>query len=135
MVSYNHLSSPWVKHLRLYARSTSQIGHIVISDSYDQGLTWSPGKILNLPNPNSGIDAMTLRDGRIALVYNHTTEGRSPLNVAISDNGTDFKMIYTLEDDAGMEFSYPYMIEDKDGLLHITYTWKRQRIKEVVIKL
>jgi len=44
-------------------------------------------------------------------------------------------MIYTLEDDAGMEFSYPYMIEDKDGLLHITYTWKRQRIKEVVIKL
>lgn len=123
------------KHLRLYARSTSQIGHIVISDSYDQGLTWSPGKILNLPNPNSGIDAMTLRDGRIALVYNHTTEGRSPLNVAISDNGTDFKMIYTLEDDAGMEFSYPYMIEDKDGLMHITYTWKRQRIKEVVIKL
>lgn len=123
------------KHLRLYARSTSQIGHIVISDSYDQGISWTPGKIIDLPNPNSGIDAMTLRDGRIALVYNHAAEGRSPLNVAMSNDGTDFKMIYTLEDEPEMEFSYPYMIQDKEGLLHITYTWKRLQIKHVVIRI
>lgn len=122
------------KHLRLYARSTAETGKIVIADSYDQGMSWTQGRAINVLNPNSGIDALTLQDGRIALVYNNTAEGRSPLNVAISKDGEHFTMLYTLEDTPGEEFSYPSMIQTKDGLIHITYTWKRKCIKHMVIK-
>ena len=80
-------------HLRLYARSTPQIGKICIADSHDDGLTWTPVRTLDLPNPNSGLDAVSLRDGRVVLVFNETTTGRSPLNLAVSQDGEHFKMI------------------------------------------
>ena len=68
------------KRLRLYARSTSKTGKICIADSMDNGVTWTQAKPIELPNPNSGIDAVTLKDGRVVIVYNHTTKGRTPLN-------------------------------------------------------
>jgi predicted neuraminidase len=85
-----------------------------------------------LPNPNSGIDAVTLRDGRHLIVYNHTDRGRSPLNVALSLDGKTWQAALVLESEPG-EYSYPAVIQSADGLVHITYTWKRQRIKHVVI--
>jgi len=66
------------------------------------------------------------------LVYNHTTDGRSPLNVAISHDGKVWEAAAVLEDEAG-EFSYPAVIQSADGLAHITYTWKRKRVKHVVL--
>jgi predicted neuraminidase len=44
--------------------------------------TWSALSYTNLPNPNSGTDAVTLKNGAHLLVYNHTEKGRSPLNFA-----------------------------------------------------
>ncbi len=122
------------RHLRLYARSTSLIGKICIADSTDGGLSWSDARPIDLPNPNSGIDAVALRDGRVVLVYNHTTNGRTPLNLAISSDGLHFRMFQTLEDQPG-EFSYPSMIQGKDGELLITYTWNRKRIRFVRVPL
>jgi len=101
--------------------------------SDDGGKTWSEMKLTSLPNPNSGIDAVTLRDGRQLLVYNHSTKGRSPLNVAISEDGKVWQSALTLEDDPGKQFSYPAVIQTKDELVHITYTWKRERIKHAVL--
>lgn len=101
--------------------------------SSDDGKTWGEMKLTSLPNPNSGIDAVTLRDGRQLLVYNHSTKGRSPLNVAISDDGKVWRAALTLEDEPGKQFSYPAVIQAKDGLVHITYTWKRERIKHAVL--
>ena len=89
-------------------------------------------KATSLPNPNAGIDAVMLRDGRGLLVYNHTEKGRSPLNVAVSSDGKLWNAALVLEDKPG-EYSYPAVIQTTDGLVHITYTWKRQRIKHVVI--
>ena len=100
--------------------------------SGDQGRTWGKMTLLDLPNPNSGIDAVTLADGRFAIVYNHTPKGRSPLNVAISHDGTVWKPALVLESEPG-EYSYPAMIQAADGLIHITYTWKRERVKHVTI--
>jgi predicted neuraminidase len=88
--------------------------------------------LIGLPNPNSGIDAVTLADGRHLLVYNHTARGRSPLNVAMSADGNVWKAACVLESEPG-EYSYPAVIQTADGLVHVTYTWKRQRIRHVVL--
>jgi predicted neuraminidase len=90
--------------------------------------------LLNLPNPNSGTDAVTLRDGRQLLVYNHNAKpkGRTPLNVAVSNDGKTWKAALVLESEPG-EYSYPAVIQTHDGKVHFAYTWQRRRIKHVVI--
>ncbi len=116
----------------LQAVGRTRAQRIFETSSTDGGRTWSPLKLTTLPNPNSGIDALTLRDGRHILVYNHTIQGRSPLNIAVSRDGKTWTPALVLERDAG-EYSYPAVIQSADGLVHITYTWKRQRIKHVVL--
>ena len=70
--------------------------------------------------------------GRDLLVYNHAVRGRSPLNVAITADGLAWDAAVVLENTPG-EYSYPAVIQTPDGLVHITYTWKRQRIKHVTL--
>jgi predicted neuraminidase len=109
--------------------------------SDDGGVTWGKMSLLDLPNPDSGTDAVTLRDGRQLLVYNHNVrtgsnnKGRSPLNVALSSDGKNWRPVLVLEDDpdAPSGFAYPAVIQTRDGLVHITYTWERKRIKHVVM--
>lgn len=117
---------------RLQALGRTKQGRIFEIWSEDAGRTWGPMTLTALPNPNSGTDALTLRDGRHLLVYNHTAKGRSPLNVAVSKDGKAWDAAAVLEDTPG-EFSYPAAIQTADGLVHITYTWKRQRIRHVVL--
>jgi predicted neuraminidase len=121
--------------LRMLVRSTQRIGRICYADSGDGGKTWTEAKVTSLPNPNSGIDAVALKDGRIILVYNHTERGRTPLNVAVSkDGGATWNMFETLESTPG-EFSYPAVIQASNGDLHFTYTWNRVKIRHAVIPL
>ena len=93
----------------------------------------------NLPNPNSGIEVVTLQDGRHLMIYNHLGSGttgwgrRGLLNLAISTDGLQWNKVAVLEQEEKQEFSYPAIIQTKDGMVHMTYTWKRQRIKHVVI--
>jgi predicted neuraminidase len=105
---------------------------IVQSWSNDGGKTWSPMEKTKLPNPNSAIDAVMLREGRALLVYNHSAEGRNMLNVAVSQDGEIWQAALILENQPG-EYSYPAVIQTSDELVHITYTWKRERIKHVVV--
>jgi predicted neuraminidase len=122
------------KHLRLYARSTSDIGRICLADSFDDGLSWTQAHPTDIPNPNSGIDAVALRDGRVLLIYNNSTTGRTPLNLAVSADGEHFKIFETLEDQPG-EYSYPAIIQGKAGELDMTYTWNRKRIRFATVPL
>jgi predicted neuraminidase len=117
----------------LQAIGRTRSGRIFETRSSDRGLTWSPLALTDLPNPSAGIDAVTLRDGRQLVVYNHTTTGRSPLNIAVSTDGRVWQAALVLEDDPGLEFSYPAVIQTRDGLVHITYTWHRERIRHVVV--
>ena len=110
----------------------SQQGKIASAVSKDEGKTWSRFSLLDLPNPNSGIDAVGLKDGRGLLIFNNTPRGRSPLNVAVSSDGKKWKTVLTLEDKPG-EYSYPAVIQTSDGLVHVTYTWKRTRVRHVVL--
>jgi len=100
--------------------------------SDDGGKNWSKLELMDLPHPGSGVDGVTLADGRQLLVYNHTVRGRSPLNVAVSNDGKKWDAALVLEENPG-EYSYPAVIQTADGLVHITYTWKRQRVKHVTV--
>ena len=121
-------------HLRLYARSTQDIARICAADSFDNGLTWTGAHPLDVPNPNSGIDAVALRDGRVVLIYNNSTSERTPLNLAVSRDGEHFQNFETLEAEPG-EYSYPAIIQNANGDLETTYTWNRRSIKYVHIPL
>jgi predicted neuraminidase len=117
---------------RLQAVGRSRSGRIFETWSSDAGQTWTPVALTALPNPSSGIDAATLHDGRHLIVYNHTAKGRSPLNVSVSRDGIAWEAALVLESEPG-EYSYPAVVQTSDGLVHVTYTWKRQRIKHVTI--
>lgn len=116
--------------LQAVGRTRGQ-GRIFEVWSDDGGRTWGPLTLGSLPNPNSGTDAVTLADGRHLLVYNHTARGRSPLNVALSRDGRQWEAAWVLEDEPGGEFSYPAVLQTSDGRVHVTYTWKRRRIRHV----
>jgi len=117
---------------RLQALCRSRQRSVTEVSSTDGGKTWSAMKATALPNPNSGLDAVTLKDGRHLLVYNHTPAGRSPLNVGVSKDGREWTNALALETERG-EYSYPAVIQSADGKVHITYTWKRERVKHVVV--
>ncbi|XRD86234.1 exo-alpha-sialidase [Dyella acidisoli] len=129
---------PW-RDGRLQAIGRTKQDRLFSIWSVDGGHIWSALKLLDVPNPNSGIDATLLADGRACMVYNPTThgkdwwDGRGTLAVALSSDGEHWKRVLTLEQSPGAEFSYPAIIQAKSGLLHITYTWKRLRIVHVVI--
>ena len=116
----------------------------VISESwsYDNGYTWSIMVATGLPNPNSGIDAVTLQDGRHLLVYNPTNKNwgdRVPLSVAISSDGKFWNNVMELEsvtdpDTADEEeYSYPSVIQAENALVHVVYSWNRKTVKHVVL--
>lgn len=124
--------------LQLLARSRNRA--LVQSWSTDNGETWSPLEKTSLPNNNSGTDAVTMADGRHVLVYNHVlppgnlAKGpRTPLNVSVSKDGKSWSAALILEDSPISQYSYPAVIQTKDGLLHFIYTWRRQKIKHVVV--
>jgi len=118
---------------RLLAVGRTRQAKVFRIESADLGKTWGPMTLTDLPNPNAGTDAVTLKDGRHLLVYNHTAKGRSPLNVAVSADGATWRPALVLEDEPRAEFSYPAVIQARDGLVHITYTWKRQKVRHVVV--
>jgi predicted neuraminidase len=117
---------------KLQAVGRTRAGRVFETWSEDAGQTWSPMTLTELPNPSAGTDAVTLKDGRHLLVYNHTPKGRTPLHVAISRDGKKWDTAHVLESEPG-EYSYPAVIQTADGLVHITYTWRRERIKHVVL--
>jgi predicted neuraminidase len=100
--------------------------------SEDGGWTWSPPTAGALVNPDAAVDALRLRDGRMLLAYNDAPSGRENLRLAISsDEGKSWQPGPLIEQEPAQEFSYPHLTEDRLGHVHLTYTWKRQRIKHV----
>lgn len=127
---------------QLQAIARTREGVLAASWSKDGGRSWSALSAIDLPNPNSGTDAVTLADGRQLIVYNHSAHSharagkglRYPINVAISDDGVAWRKVLTLESrPLGAGYAYPAVIQARDGRVHVTYTWDRKRIRHVVL--
>lgn len=142
---FNAIQPSFLTHAdgRLQILCRTQERMIVTSWSSDAGRTWSKLAPTGLRDPNSGSDAVTLADGRHILVYNargeagaanHGERDRCPLNVAISADGVQWTMVATLESEPRPHgYAYPAVIQTRDGLVHLTYTWDRAKIKHVVL--
>ena len=131
-----------LKDGRLQVTMRTHNAHVATSFSSDNGDTWTPVTLLDIENNQSGTDAVTLQDGRHALIYNNfetlplTPKGvRTPCSIALSDDGTNWQHALTLEDSPIDQYSYPAIIQGRDGTLHCVYTWRRQRISYKQIDL
>ncbi len=120
---------------RLQVTMRTHNAKIATSFSSDNGDTWTPVTLLDIENNQSGTDAVTLKDGRHALIYNNfetlplTKKGvRTPCSIALSNDGTNWQHVLTLEDSPIDQYSYPAIIQGKDGKLRCVYTWRRQRV-------
>lgn len=121
-------------HLQAIGRTQAN-WQLYTVESRDGGRTWGEITLLDLPNNNSGTDAVTLQDGRHLLVYNHsdTNKVRYPLNVAISADGKTWQAAAVLDREGPEQYSYPAVIQGRDGTVHIAYTWKRRKMKYVAL--
>lgn len=125
--------------LQLLCRSRQN--KIIETWSFDNGNTWSALHPLDLPNPNSGIDAVTLHNGWQLLIYNPMMpgkewwEGRSVLKAAVSKNGKDWQDVITIEQHDTGEYSYPAVIQDSGGIIRIAYTKNRTTINFVDLRI
>ena len=117
----------------LLARDNSAAGQLWASRSEDGGDSWSALASTGLPNPFSGLDAIRLRDGRVLLAFNDTRDNRENLRLAVSsDEGASWQRAHLLlEEERGQEFSYPFLLQSSNGLIHLVYTWKRKGIRHV----
>ena len=119
--------------IQLLCRSKEK--KIVESWSSDQGKSWSQLQQTSLPNNNSGLDAVTLKNGIHLLICNPIEKGRNKLTVLASRDGKEWETIIVLEDRPSGEFSYPAIIQSKDGSVHLVYTWNREKIRYAHLKI
>ena len=109
---------------------------IAIARSQDAGRAWSPPEPVDLPNPDSGLGAIRLTDGRLLLAFNDSRQGRENLRLATSnDEGRTWARIATVAEEPGADFSYPFLLQTSTGDVHMVYTWKRTAIRHVVFNM
>lgn len=115
-------------HLLAYLRTANGSKYkkwIAQIESLDYGRHWTKPKITELPNPNSGCDMVKLKNGHIVLIFNDSPTRRSPLSLAISeDGGKSWPYKRVLEQDDKLSFAYPGIIQAEDGTLWCSYTNK-----------
>jgi predicted neuraminidase len=113
-------------------------GWIWVAESFDKGKTWSELKKTSLPNPDSGIDTLSLNNEKILLFYNDSHTDRYPLTLALSEDcGNSWTPLLTLESKSG---EFPSATLDSKGFIHVSYAHipmgkTQRRIKHVVIDL
>lgn len=108
-------------------------GKISVAKTEDGGVSWDQSADLPIHNPNSGISVLRIQDGSLLLAGN-SSSGRSILNLwknagKLSDK---WELVAQLENTRENEFSYPCLLQDENGDVHLSYTWKRKQIKHVV---
>jgi predicted neuraminidase len=123
--------TPGKELLYVYMRDR-RAQHIYKSESADDGKEWTKPEKTEFPNNNAGIQARTLMNQHIVLVYNPTTGPRHPIRISLSeDGGKTWPYYRDLESGDGPEYSYPCILQTPDEYIHVTYTFNRKTIKYV----
>ena len=129
------------------------------SVSKDNGRTWTAPEKTRLPNNNSAIQVLRLTDGRLVMVFNDSSAERdqfrwvpdgkggvrrktlrTPLTLALSeDDGATWPYWRNLQvqdeeyRDNEFGYSYPTLLQTRDGRLHVAYSYLRKTIKHVIL--
>ncbi len=107
-----------------YMRENGPLKRIRVSESKDDGVTWGPVGVTDLPNPGAGIDGLRLANGRWLLIYNDTMRERNSLAVSLSDDeGRTWKWTRHLERHPTGSYHYPAIIQARDGTIHAVYSY------------
>ena len=139
---------------RLLAFFRSRASDFIFSSTSSDGCTWSPATATVLPNNNASIQAFRLRDGHVVMAFNNSSKSsaggglRKPLSVALSlDSGKTWPFVRDVEEgrpgyglaqqspkEPGREeYSYPSIMQTRDGEILVAFTYRRQTIKVVSI--
>lgn len=120
---------------QMYLRAAGDNNHVMKALSPDGGKTWGFTRETPLLCPLSGIAAIKFDQDKILVCNNHTEEHkRTPLSLFVSDSkGVFFEHGPYHIDKTDIELSYPSLLEDSEGLLHISYTYNRKMIKHIMI--
>ena len=107
-----------------YMRENGVRAKVRVSESTDEGETWGPTGVCDLPNPGSGVDGIRLANGKWLLVYNDTIKGRNRLAVSLSsDEGRTWSVTRHVEDQSTGSFHYPAVTQGSDGTIHVIYSY------------
>jgi predicted neuraminidase len=107
----------------------------VASFREDEG-RWLARQYLPIANPNSSLALLRLKDGRMLMACNPIPEGRYSLSLFLSsDLGLSWQETFIVENSPvkTCEYSYPTLLQDKDGMIHLVYTWNRRKIAHRMI--
>jgi predicted neuraminidase len=114
-------------------RDAGSAHRIRVAQSGDAGSRWTDATVTQLPNPNAGIALLRLADGRLLLASNPQEAGRNLLALQVSgDEGRTWSPPRFIEQGgADDEYSYPALLQDETGMIHLAYTWKREKIRHL----
>ena len=117
-----------------FLRDHGPARRLVEQRSSDCGRSWSAPKPTPLANPDASVAAVRLSTGAVLVALNHSATNRENLSLALHDPRSGaWRLIATLDRETGQKFAYPYMIQDRHGLVHLVYTWKMKRIRHVTM--
>jgi len=107
-----------------YMRENGPRDKVRVSESRDDGMTWGPVGVCELPNPGSGLDGVRLANGHWLLVYNDTAAGRNSLAASLStDEGRTWTKTRHLEKQPAGSYHYPALIQGAEGTIHCVYSY------------
>jgi predicted neuraminidase len=107
-------------------------GAVSVARTDDSGRSWSSPLPLDLPNPDAGLAAIRLIDGRLLLAFNDSPDSRENLGLAVStDEGQTWARVLMLPEEPGGHYSYPFLMQARTGDVHLVYAWQRKVIKHV----
>jgi predicted neuraminidase len=114
-------------------------GRVLVIRSSDAGEHWTAPEKTALPNPNAAVGGVLLAGGPLVLAFNNAEQNREDLSLALSgDFGASWRVARSLESESQpqrapvAEYSYPWVMQDRAGNVHVLYTWGRARIKHAV---
>jgi predicted neuraminidase len=114
-------------------RDAGPANRIPLATTENAGATWQAARATALHNPNASVALLRLHDGRLLLAWNPQTANRNKLALSLStEEGQSWSAPHLVEDAAGgEEFSYPALLQGRDGTVHLAYTWQRRTIKHL----